>query len=169
MISSIQEFRECLLVKHVFGQELITFGSWVAQIGVALAWQKPRDVVRDALLRVPRGHLTGPFSVSTAPLLREHVLVERSDHNKHAIAPSFQQPDSLLEEARIVGTTKVVVSNDPPSAIQTTSRNAALVILGMQPPQPGSEDEFFYRTERLVGRLERVALVQSAGGMRLES
>ena len=59
--------------------------------------------------------------------------------------------------------------NDPATAIQTTSRDAALVILGMQPPLPGMEDEFFKRTESLVGALQRVALVRSAGGMRLES
>ncbi len=77
--------------------------------------------------------------------------------------------DGLLKAARITGMTKVVVSTDPTSAIQTTSRDAAFVFLGMQPPEMGSEDEFFYRTERLIGRLERVALVQSAGGMKLES
>ena len=75
----------------------------------------------------------------------------------------------LLREARIKGSTKVVVSGNPSSAIQTTSRDAAFVFLGMQPPEPGDEEEFFYRTEALVGGLPRVALVQSAGGMRLES
>jgi len=75
----------------------------------------------------------------------------------------------LLRDARIKGRTKVVVSRDPATAIQTTSRNAALVILGIQPVAVGSEDEFFARTESLVGELPRVALVQSAGGMNLES
>lgn len=77
--------------------------------------------------------------------------------------------EKLLQTARISGATKVVVSSDPASAIQTTSRDAAFVFLGMQPPQSGSEDEFFHRTESLVGNLQRVALVQSAGGMNLES
>jgi hypothetical protein len=75
----------------------------------------------------------------------------------------------LLKTARISGTTKVVVSSDPASAIQTTSRDAAFVFLGMQTPPSGQEDEFFVRTERFIGSLQRVALVQSAGGMRLES
>ena len=77
--------------------------------------------------------------------------------------------DSLLREARIAGITKVVVSSHPQSAIQTTSRDAALVFLGLQTPAIGEEDEFFHRTEKLVGQLQRVALVLSAGGMRLES
>lgn len=77
--------------------------------------------------------------------------------------------DELLQEARIKGTTKVVVSNNPAQAIQETSRDAAFVILGMQVPKPGQEDEFYHRTEAFVGSLPRVALVQSAGGVQLES
>lgn len=77
--------------------------------------------------------------------------------------------DQLLVDARINGVTKVVVSKDPASAIQTTSRDAAFVFLGLQAPELGKEDEFYYRTESLVGTLPRVALVQSAGGVRLES
>ena len=60
-------------------------------------------------------------------------------------------------------------ASDPAYAIQTTSRDAAFVFLGMQPPEPGQEDDFFHRTEMLIGALPRVALVQSAGGVRLES
>jgi hypothetical protein len=77
--------------------------------------------------------------------------------------------ESLLLEARIKGSTKVVVSTDSASAIQTTSRDAAFVFLGFQPPESGDEEAFFYRTEQLIGNLPRVALVRSAGGMRLES
>ena len=77
--------------------------------------------------------------------------------------------DGLLKGARIEGTTKVVVSSDPAAAIQATSRDAAWVFLGWEPPQVGDEEHFFHRTEELVGDLPRVALVHSAGGMKLES
>ena len=77
--------------------------------------------------------------------------------------------DRLLREARIQATTKVVVASDAAAAIQTTSRDAAFVFLGIQPPEVGCENEFFSRIELLVGRLQRVAFVQSAGGVRLES
>ena len=77
--------------------------------------------------------------------------------------------DRLLREARIQAITKVVVASDAASAIQTTSRDAAFVFLGIQPPEVGCEDEFFSRIELLVGNLQRVAFVQSAGGVRLES
>lgn len=89
--------------------------------------------------------------------------------NEAAIDEVRSHLEGLLKEARIAGTPKVVISNDPSSAIQTTSRDAAFVFLGMQPPDVGSESEFFHRTQALVGNLQRVALVQSAGGMRLES
>ncbi len=39
----------------------------------------------------------------------------------------------------------------PRSAIQTTSRDAAFVFLGMQTARTGHEDDFFHRTESLVG------------------
>ncbi|NND98247.1 MAG: amino acid permease, partial [Pirellulaceae bacterium] len=89
--------------------------------------------------------------------------------NEAAIAEVRAHLESLLKEARIAGITKVVVSNNPSSAIQSNSRDAAFVFLGMQPPVEGEEGLFFHRTEALIGKLERVALVQSAGGMRLES
>ena len=123
-----------------------------------------------------RGRANGELMVLLAHLILNHadwrgrqLRLLRVVENEAGIEEVQSHLDGLLKEARIVGTTKVVVSNDPGSAIQTTSRNAAFVILGMQPPQPGKEDEFFHRTEGLIGRLERVALVQSAGGMRLDS
>ena len=76
---------------------------------------------------------------------------------------------NLLKEARIVGETKVVVASDAESAIQQTSRQAAFVFLGMQTPAAGDEEAFYDRINRLVSDLPRVALVQSAGGMALQS
>ena len=89
--------------------------------------------------------------------------------NEAAIDEVQTHLQGLLKEARIIGTTKVVVSNNPSAAIQSNSRDAAFVFLGMQPPDEGEEELFFHRIEGLVGALPRVALVQSAGGMRLES
>jgi amino acid transporter len=123
-----------------------------------------------------RGRANGELMVLLAHLMSTHpdwrgrqLRLLRVVENEAGSDEVRSHLESLLKAARITGVTKVVVSNDPTSAIQTTSRDAAFVFLGMQPPEMGSEDEFFYRTERLIGRLERVALVQSAGGMRLES
>ncbi|MGI9471117.1 MAG: amino acid permease [Rubripirellula sp.] len=123
-----------------------------------------------------RGRANGELMVLLAHLVLNHPLWQgrrlrllRVVDNEAGIEEVRTHLDHLLKEARIKATTKVVVSNDPASAIQTTSRDAAFVFLGIQPPEAGREDEFFDRLELLCGALQRVALVQSAGGVRLES
>jgi amino acid transporter len=135
-------------------------------------WQIPRGTI-DVWWR---GRANGELMVLLAHLILDHpkwqgkhLRLLRVVDNQSACDEVRLHLRELLREARIKGSTKVVVSTDPASAIQTTSRDAAFVFLGMQPPEPGAEADFFYRTESLVGNLPRVALVQSAGGMRLES
>jgi amino acid transporter len=123
-----------------------------------------------------RGRANGELMVMLAHLILENktwrgrqlrlLRVVESDAGMEDVRDHL---DDLLREARINGVTKAVVSKDPAQAIQKTSRDAAFVILGMQAPTPGGEDEFYDRTEALVGSLPRVALVQSAGGVQLES
>lgn len=136
------------------------------------AWEIPRGTI-DVWWR---GRANGELMVLLAHLMRENpawrgarLRLLRVVENEAGIAEVETHLQGLLKEARIKGTTKVVVSNNPSSAIQSNSRDAAFVFLGMQPPPDGEEEMFFHRIEGLVGRLERVALVQSAGGMRLES
>ncbi len=135
-------------------------------------WAAPRGTV-DVWWR---GRENGELMVLLAHLVLEHpqwqgrqLRLLRVVDNEAGTDDVTAHLDKLLKDARIAGITKVVVSSDPSSAIQTTSRDAAFVFLGLEPPQPSSEDEFFSRTEQLVGALQRVALVRSAGGMRLES
>ena len=123
-----------------------------------------------------RGRANGELMVLLAHLVQTHsdwqgrrLRLLRVVENEQGTEDVRDHLDSLLREARITGTTKVVVSSHPHSAIQTTSRDAAFVFLGMQTPNAGEEDEYFYRTEKLVGQLQRVALVLSAGGVKLES
>ena len=123
-----------------------------------------------------RGRENGELMVLLAHLMLDHpkwqgrrLRLLRVIENESASEEVRLHLKQLLREARIQGSTKVVVSSDPKSAIQTTSRDAAMVFLGVQPPEEGAEENFFDRTESLVGGLPRVALVQSAGGMRLES
>ncbi len=123
-----------------------------------------------------RGRANGEMMVLLAHLILQHPLwqgrrlrllrVVESDAGSDEVRLHL---DRLLREARIQAITKVVVASDAASAIQTTSRDAAFVFLGIQPPEVGCEDEFFSRIELLVGNLQRVAFVQSAGGVRLES
>ena len=123
-----------------------------------------------------RGRANGELMVLLAHLVQTHsdwqgrrLRLLRVVENEQGTEDVRDHLETLLREARITGTTKVVVSSHPHSAIQTTSRDAAFVFLGMQTPEAGEEDEFFQRTEMLVGQLQRVALVLSAGGVKLES
>lgn len=136
--------------------------QWIVPTGTVDVWWRGRE---NGELMVLLAHL-----LLTHPRWQGHRLrllrVVESDAGLDDVRSHLE---GLLREARIKGTTKVVVSSDPASAIKTTSRDAAFVFLGFQPPRGGDEEEFFYRTEALIGTLPRVALVRSAGGMRLES
>ena len=136
------------------------------------AWAAPRGTI-DIWWR---GRANGELMVLLAHLMLEHpdwqgsrLRLLRVVENEAAIEEVQLHLEGLLKEARIKGVTKVVVSNNATAAIQSHSRDAAFVFLGMQPPDEGEEEVFFHRIEGFVGALERVALIQSAGGMRLES
>jgi hypothetical protein len=51
----------------------------------------------------------------------------------------------------------------------SSSRFAAVVVLGFEAPDEGVEGRFFESIERIAGDLPRVLLVDSAGGMQLTS
>ena len=123
-----------------------------------------------------RGRANGELMILLSHLILQHPLWQgrrlrllRVVESEAGTEEVRSHLDRLLREARIQATTKVVVASDAAAAIQTTSRDAAFVFLGIQPPEVGCENEFFSRIELLVGRLQRVAFVQSAGGVRLES
>lgn len=75
----------------------------------------------------------------------------------------------LAASARIAAEVVVMVGESPAKVIQETSANAAIVILGFEPPAEGDEVVFFERMEVIAGDLPRVLFVDSAGGMELES
>jgi amino acid transporter len=77
--------------------------------------------------------------------------------------------EELCVSARISAEPIVLISRDPTTAIHETSASAAVVILGLESPEEGAEAEFFERMETIAGDLPRVLLVNSAGGMELES
>ena len=123
-----------------------------------------------------RGRANGELMMLLAHLIQTHrawrsrrLRLLRVVDSDAGIGKVRSHLAELLKSARIDGVAEVVVSRDSGEAIQTKSRDAALVIIGMQPPRAGEEDAFFQHTEELVGDLPRVALVRSAGGMRLES
>lgn len=75
----------------------------------------------------------------------------------------------LATASRISITPHVVVADDIAQAIQSKSAEAAVVLMGFEPPQEGKEEEFFERMETIAGALPRVFFVNSAGGVELES
>ncbi|OYP35708.1 amino acid permease [Rhodopirellula sp. MGV] len=123
-----------------------------------------------------RGRANGELMVLLAHLMLSHdawrgrqLRLLRVVQSESAIDEVKSHLDGLLREARISGKTKVVVSENAPTAIQTTSRDAAFVYLGLATPNEADDEEFLDRIETLVGDLPRVAFVRSAGGVNLES
>ena len=62
------------------------------------------------------------------------------------------------------------VTDNPPATIRRESARAAVVFLGFAPPEDESADAGFFNTvDTLLGDLPRVAMVNNAGGVALES
>lgn len=123
-----------------------------------------------------RGRANGELMVLLAHLMLSHATwrgrrlrLLRVVSNESGMEEVKSHLDGLLKEARILGKTKVVVSDNAADAIQSTSRDAAFVFLGLAIPEEGDDEAYLSRLESLVGGLRRVALVSSAGGMKLES
>ncbi|KAA5540761.1 amino acid permease [Roseiconus nitratireducens] len=123
-----------------------------------------------------RGRANGELMVLLAHLMLSHptwrgrqLRLLRVVQKESGIDEVKSHLERLLKGARITGKTKVVVSSNAVDAIQSTSRNAAFVFLGLTTPDEGEEEQFLERLEQLVGDLPRVALVHSAGEMTLES
>ena len=90
--------------------------------------------------------------------------------NEQAKAEIVKHMDELASSARIQFQSEVVMSDDPvASVIQSTSQNASLVLLGFQTPEEDQEIAMYESLEALAGELPRVIMVDSVGGMTLES
>ncbi|MFH1302961.1 MAG: amino acid permease [Planctomycetota bacterium] len=123
-----------------------------------------------------RGRRNGSLMLLLAHLLhqnpewrRNRIRVLRAVSNSEAVDEVTRHIEELSAAARITAEPVVIVSSDPEQAIQQTSAEAAVVILGFEPPAEGAEAEFFTRMESFVGNLPRVLFIESAGGMELES
>ncbi|MGC6448833.1 MAG: amino acid permease [Rubripirellula sp.] len=124
-----------------------------------------------------RGMKNGELMLLLAHLLHRNpgwrsnpIRVLRFVDNPHAIDDVKQHLVELGAASRIEFTPEVVYqSGSPLEAIQSTSRDAAIVLLGIQAPEEGEERDLYLRMEQLAGDLPRVLLVGSVGGMELES
>ncbi len=124
-----------------------------------------------------RGMANGELMMLLAHLLHQNsgwrdnpIRVLRVVENEQAKTEVEKHLIQMGAAARIRLRPQVIVSSDPPEkVIQFASKYAALVLLGFKTPEEGKELETYRQMETLAGSLPRVMLVDSAGGMTLES
>ena len=135
---------------------------WVAPQGTIDVWWRGKQNGELMLLLAHLLTLNDGWRNRTIRLLR---VIE----NEAGREEVEQHLNTLATKARINVNCEVVVSEDFRGAIQSTSKNAAIVFMGFQPPDEGFDQDFFERIEGLSGSLERVMFVNSNGTMSLES
>jgi amino acid transporter len=123
-----------------------------------------------------RGKENGALMLLLAHLLHQNpewrankIRLMRSVTSEEGKAKVMGHLKELSVTSRINAQIAVVNNLDFLTAIKQTSANSALVILGFHPPEPGQESEFFSLIENLGEFLPRILLVDSAGGMELET
>lgn len=123
-----------------------------------------------------RGNQNGELMLLLAHLLAQNqrwrsrpIRLLRMIENEAGRDEVLNHLEGLIDNARIVATPHVVVSEDAVAAIQATSRSAAIVFMGMAIPEEGEGEEFHKRMTDLAGELARVVFVKSAGGMSIHS
>ncbi len=123
-----------------------------------------------------RGKKNGSLMLLLAHLLHQNpewrgnsIRMLRAVSSEEAVDEVTRHIEQLSASARISTVAVVVVCSDPALAIQQTSAHAAVVILGFDSPEEGSEAESFRRMEAFAGDLPRVLFIDSAGGMELDS
>lgn len=123
-----------------------------------------------------RGMKNGSLMLLLAHLLhqnpewrRKRIRVLRVVPNAEGFADVNAHIEELAAASRIHVEPVVVVSQNVAEAIQKTSAEASVVFFGMQHPGVGEEAAVYERLESLIGTLPRVFLIDSAGGMALES
>lgn len=142
----------------------------------ALELDPPRTVPLGTIDVWWRGNQNGELMLLLAHLLAQNrrwrsrpIRLLRMIENEAGREEVLNHLEGLIDNARIVATPHVVVSEDAIAAIQTTSRSAAIVFMGMAIPEEGEGEEFHKRMTDLAGGLARVVFVKSAGGMSIHS
>ncbi|MEE9403354.1 MAG: amino acid permease [Algisphaera sp.] len=124
-----------------------------------------------------RGRDNGPLMLMMAHLLtknaewrRHRIRLLRCVPNEAAAVEVHKHLVELASTSRIRVEAKVFVTDNPPATIRRESARAAVVFLGFAPPEDESADAGFFNTvDTLLGDLPRVAMVNNAGGVALES
>ncbi len=77
--------------------------------------------------------------------------------------------NELIEISRIPATPVVITAEEPLAALRNTSRNAAIVFVGFEPPEEGDEVALFEHVEAMIQDLPNVVLVHSKRSVELET
>ena len=93
----------------------------------------------------------------------------RTIENEAGRTEVLKHLETLIEKSRIRATAHVVVTENAKKGIQTSSRSAAIVFMGMAEPDENRAGEFYDSMSDLAGDLSRVVFVKSAGGMSIHS
>ncbi|MEZ5978544.1 MAG: amino acid permease [Planctomycetota bacterium] len=124
-----------------------------------------------------RGRKNGPLMLLLAHLLRRNqrwrnrtIRLRRIVPNEAAVDEVKNHLKSLARSARIDARCEVFVSASPRATIAERSKDASVVLLGLEIPADPEQDAAFVETvDGFAGALDRVLLVDSAGGMDLET
>lgn len=116
---------------------------------------------------------------SSMMLMLAHLLIQTSDWRSrsirilHSVGPDADEEKSreplqkMLEAARIKATVEIVPGNDNFDALRLKSRNAAIVMIGYDPPEDEQEALFTDELIECVNEFKNVLLVSSSGGISL--
>lgn len=116
---------------------------------------------------------------SSMMLLLAHLLVQNSDWRRntirilHAVAESADAEKSraslnkMLESARVKAVVEIVVGKPDADLMRATSRDAAVVMIGYDPPEDETEPLIPIEVTACVDDFRNVLLVSSAGGISL--
>ena len=123
-----------------------------------------------------RGNQNGELMLLLAHLLAQNpqwrtrpIRLMRTIENEAGREEVLKHLESLIETSRIRATPHVVVTENARDGIQSSSRSAAIVFMGMAEPDENKAEEFYDRMTDLAGDLRRVVFVKSAGGMSINS
>ena len=123
-----------------------------------------------------RGRHNGELMLLLAHLLTQNpewrsrqIRLMRTIENEAGRSEVQKHLEGLIEQSRIRATPHVVVTENAQAGIQKSSKDAAIVFMGMGEPKEGEEEVFYDRMSDLAGKLTRVVFVKSAGGMSLHS
>ncbi|MEW6711849.1 MAG: amino acid permease [Candidatus Riflebacteria bacterium] len=117
-----------------------------------------------------RGRKNGSLMTVLAHLLLNNyewrhttIRVLRLVESEDGIEPAMQNLQQLLDEARLSGQARALVSDRPLNQIiRENSGDADLVMLGFEIPEPGKELEWLATYEKLIEWLPTVAIVHCA-------